>query len=285
MRYVKWLCFGVMTIAVVLAGCSRSGAPKVETISGRPDGAEAHANGAHTAHGTGPNGGVIFDLGAFHAEILINHENNEATVLILTPEDNKPARIVADVLTLTTRETKTRQGRAVPRVTVQLVAQDKSDGTASRFVGRDAGLGAVADLEGSVAGLINGKPALGEFKNPSDALAHVRHGEVPESVSGTPAERELFLTPGGIYTSADIMANGNTLPSLKFRDISWPHDDDLKPGDKVCPVTANKADSRCHWIVNGKTYEFCCTPCLDKFVKWAKQDPKKVKEPDSYIQK
>lgn len=279
MRYVKSLCPGLLAIVLGLTGCDRSGTPKVETAAKPAVAASGHEDGKHTAHGIGPNGGVIFDLGAFHAEILVDRDKNEATVLILTPEDNKPARITAGALTLTTRETTTKDGKTIPRVTVQLLPQDTgSGGTASKFVGRDKGLATIADLDGAVAGLINGKPAVGEF-------THAKHGDVPEGVSGTPAERALFLTPGGIYTSSDIKANGNTVPSQKFRDVSWPHDDDLKPGDKVCPVTANKADPRCNWIVNGKKYEFCCTPCLDKFIKWAKQDPAKVKEPDSYIQK
>jgi len=108
---------------------------------------------------------------------------------------------------------------------------------------------------------------------------------MPPDVSGTPFERDLFLTPGGLYTRDDIHANGNVVPSAKLKGISWPHDDALKAGDKVCPVTANKADSRCSWIVNSKTYEFCCTPCLDKFVKLAKEHPEKIKEPGEYIQK
>jgi hypothetical protein len=107
----------------------------------------------------------------------------------------------------------------------------------------------------------------------------------PKGVSGTPFERELFLSPGGVYSEADIKANGNTVPSAKYRGISWPHDETLNSGDKVCPVTANKADERCSWIVNAKKYEFCCTPCLDKFVKLAKEQPAKIKDPAEYIQK
>ena len=108
---------------------------------------------------------------------------------------------------------------------------------------------------------------------------------MPKGVSGTPFERELFLKPGGVYSEADIKANGNTVPSEKFASIRWSHEDDLKKGDKVCPVTANKSDERCYWIVNAKKYEFCCTPCLDKFVKLAKEQPEKIKDPDQYIQK
>src|SRR5262245_65014013 len=278
MRSVNWLSPVLSAVVLTLAGCDRTGAPKVEAGKD-PVATSGHEDGKHTAHGIGPNGGVIFDLGAFHAEVLVNPDERQATVLIMTPEDNRPARIASDGLTLTTKESRTRDGKVVPRFTVQLVPQARgADGTASKFMGRDAALATVADFEGAVAGLINGKPGLGEF-------TLTKHGDVPVGVSGTSAERDLFLTPGGIYTTADIKANGSTVPSQKFRDVSWPHDDDLKPGDKVCPVTANKADPRCNWIVNGKKYEFCCTPCLDKFIKWAKQDPNKVKEPDSYIQK
>jgi hypothetical protein len=125
--------------------------------------------------------------------------------------------------------------------------------------------------------VIDGKPYFGEFKEKP-------HEKLPD-IGGTPYERELHLTPGGIYTAADIKANGNTVPSVKYKDISWPHDDDLKPGDKVCPVTTNKADERCVWTVNGKPYKFCCTPCLDKFVKWAKKEPEKIKDPEAYVHK
>ena len=109
--------------------------------------------------------------------------------------------------------------------------------------------------------------------------------DMPKGVSGTPFERELFLKPGGVYSDADIQANGNTVPSAKYGGISWPHEDEIQKGDKVCPVTANKSDERCHWIVNAKRYEFCCTPCLDKFVKWAKEQPEKIKDPADYVRK
>jgi hypothetical protein len=141
------------------------------------------------------------------------------------------------------------------------------------------------EFEGEISAVVDSKPYAGSFKEVPHKPGHgsARHKGMPEGVGGTPLERDLFLTPGGLYTVADISANGNTLPSEKYKGVSWPHDDDLKPGDKLCPVTDNKADPRCEWIVNGKRYEFCCTPCLDKFVKWAKQQPGRIKEPEAYI--
>ena len=75
---------------------------------------------------------------------------------------------------------------------------------------------------------------------------------------------------------ADIKANGNTVPEEKFKGKTWEHADDLKVGDKTCPVTKNKAETECAWVVQGQTYEFCCPPCLDKFIGWAHHQPEKI---------
>jgi hypothetical protein len=98
-------------------------------------------------------------------------------------------------------------------------------------------------------------------------------------------ERKLYLTPGGIYTQADIEANGNMTVSQKFASFQAAHDLNPKVGDKICPVTLTKANPKCSWIVGGKTYEFCCPPCVDEFVKLAKSKPEDVKEPEHYVKR
>jgi YHS domain-containing protein len=50
-------------------------------------------------------------------------------------------------------------------------------------------------------------------------------------------------------------------------------------------VTLTKANPKCAWIVGGKTYEFCCPPCVDEFVKTAKEQPAEIKEPEDYVKK
>ena len=105
-----------------------------------------------------------------------------------------------------------------------------------------------------------------------------KEGGIPEK------DRTMFLVPGGIYTAADIAANGSTTPGVKFKDIDWDHGKPVA-GEKVCPVTDNKADPKCAWIVGGKTYEFCCTPCVRNFVELAKKEPAKIKKPEEYVQK
>ena len=102
-------------------------------------------------------------------------------------------------------------------------------------------------------------------------------------VAGSSKERELYLTPGGAYTAADIKANGNQLPAQKFRGVKVSHD--LKPnaGERICPITLTKANPGFAWIIGGKEYQFCCPPCVEEFVALAKKDPAAIKAPEAYV--
>lgn len=96
------------------------------------------------------------------------------------------------------------------------------------------------------------------------------------------AERELYLVPGGLYTSSDIEANGGGTASEKFAGFLARHDFDPRPGDRLCPITRTKADERCDWVIGGCRYTFCCPPCIDEFVELAKRDPDRVLPPEAY---
>ena len=110
------------------------------------------------------------------------------------------------------------------------------------------------------------------------------HSAMPIAFAGSDEEyRQLYLTPGGAYTRADIEANGNTTPRQTFRGFQARHDFAPRPGDRLCPITRTKADSRCAWIIGGRTYQFCCPPCIDEFVRLAKQDPSQIQAPQDYI--
>jgi YHS domain-containing protein len=98
-------------------------------------------------------------------------------------------------------------------------------------------------------------------------------------------ERALYLTPGGIYTEADIKANGSVTAGDKYKGKMAKHDMKPKAGDKVCPITMTKANPKFTWIIGGKTYEFCCPPCIDEYVLLAKTSPKEVLDPSEYIKK
>jgi YHS domain-containing protein len=105
---------------------------------------------------------------------------------------------------------------------------------------------------------------------------------MPSSVAPD-EERQLYLTPGGKYTEADIKANGNVTASQKFKGVVSKHDAKPKPGDRICPVSMTKANPDFTWIVNGKPYQFCCPPCVDEFVKGAKERPDELQDPDVFI--
>lgn len=110
------------------------------------------------------------------------------------------------------------------------------------------------------------------------------HDDMPAGVDAD-EERALYLTPGGIYTEADIKANGSVTASEKFKGKMAKHDMKPKAGDKICPITMTKANPKFTWVIGGKAYEFCCPPCIDEYVLLAKTSPKEVLDPSEYIKK
>ncbi len=105
---------------------------------------------------------------------------------------------------------------------------------------------------------------------------------MPQTVTAD-AVRDLYLTPKGLYTAADIAANGSATAAEKYRGFHSAHDFAPKPGDPICPITQTKANAQCTWIVGGRTYQFCCPPCIDEFMKLARESPEKIKGPAEYV--
>jgi len=96
-------------------------------------------------------------------------------------------------------------------------------------------------------------------------------------------EQKLFLTPGGKYTAADIAANKRGIASVVYRGIMAAHSMKPKKGSIICPITNTLANPQFTWIVDGKTYRFCCPPCIAEFVRQAKEKPKTIHPPAYYI--
>jgi hypothetical protein len=159
---MKYFCsFSAALLTVGLAiGCAKTEPTPLAKGSTAKTGSESEPH----AHGHGPNGGVVFDFGKYHAEFTVDHGNQAATVLILGDDEKTPTAVAATELILNIKETKTKEGKAVPTMTISLTPADAKDGKASKFVGKDAGIGNVADFEGTVSGDVDGKPAMGEFK-------------------------------------------------------------------------------------------------------------------------
>ena len=165
MTYLKTVGL-VLAATMSVAGCSQSGGTTktAATTKTTTTTADTAKKVDHDPHGKGPNGGVVFDLGKYHAEFTVDHDKKECTVLVLGKDEKTPTPVAAKELTLTTKETKTKEGKVVPPMTIKMVPKDESGGKATRFAGSDPGLGNVADFEGTVLGEIDGKPSQGEFK-------------------------------------------------------------------------------------------------------------------------
>jgi hypothetical protein len=158
MMYLKWMTPGLLVAALWTAGCTKS---SDSTTAGTGTTA---APVAEHAHGTGPNGGVVFDLGGHHAEFTVDHPKKECTILVLGDDEKSPTAVAATELILNIQETKTADGTVVAPMTITMSPVNAADGKAATFVGTDPGIGNVADFAGTVSGEIDGKPAMGEFK-------------------------------------------------------------------------------------------------------------------------
>jgi hypothetical protein len=161
MNVTKYLCLALLLGAV--AGCDDK---KPDSSKEPPKGTKKDDKKSEHGHGAGPNGGVIFDFGKDHAEFTVNHDKKECYILFIDGDNEKakPLAVAATELTVTTKPSKTKDGKDVPAMTIKMKPTDAKDGKATKFVGTDPGLGNVADFEGNVVGEVGGKPAEGEFK-------------------------------------------------------------------------------------------------------------------------
>jgi len=151
----------MLVATVVYVGCAKSDeAAKPSATSG----STVPATPPEHTHGTGPNGGVVFDFGGHHGEFTVDHGKKECMVVVLGDDEKTPTPVTATELILVTQETKMGDGTAVAPMTITLKPADTKDGKATKFVGSDPGLGNVADFAGTVSGEVDSKPAQGEFK-------------------------------------------------------------------------------------------------------------------------
>jgi YHS domain-containing protein len=160
---------------------------------------------------------------------------------------------------------------------------NEQEGTSSRFVGQfdrrpdqeQVGLSLTIPIDDKTY-RVQWRPenlAPGQFATSDPGM--------PQAVTATTA-KSLFLTPGGKYTAEDIAANGRTTATQKYGSQMSMHNAHPKPGDRICPITDTVANPKFSWVVSGKKYLFCCPPCIEEFVKQAKEKPKSVKEPLAY---
>ena len=157
MKILKMSGLGLSLIALCATGCSKPSepAPAKPRVPAAPV--------AEHSHGSGPNGGVVFDLGSYHAEFTVDHGKKQCTIVFLGDDEKTPSAVTATEFILNIQETKTADGTVVAPMTVTMEPSDAEDGKATTFVGTDPGIGNVADFAGTLSGEIDGKPAMGEF--------------------------------------------------------------------------------------------------------------------------
>ncbi|MEO8268348.1 MAG: hypothetical protein ABI557_01435 [Aureliella sp.] len=240
----------------------------------------AAANAEEHAHIPGSHGGIIIPIGSdsYHAEAVIEKDGT-FRLLMLGADETRIQEV--DIQPVKAYVKAAGESDATP-IEMKAIPQDGDvDGKTSQFVGKlpETAIGSAVDV--TIPNLRIG----GERFRVGFTTAVQQHDSgMPAAVTGT-EEQKLYFTPGGKYTQADIEANGKLSAGQKFRGFMSKHDMSPKPGDFICPVTFTKANPKIEWIVDSKKYLFCCPPCVDEFVRMAKEEPGQVKEPQDYVQK
>ena len=241
MQTSKLLSLSALVFALAVVGCGPQGGSTPKTSDDKKTDKGAKKDDDHD-HGDGPHGGTIIEFGKIHAEFTVNHKTQEATVYILDGDAKKAEPILTDKLLLSIKN---------PQFQVDLKAvptDGEPKGKSSRFVGKHEKLGVEQEFEGTVSGEIDGKPYLGDFKEKPDhdkkqSRGSDDHPKEERVVKADAAEdRQLYLTPGGIYTDDDIHASRDMVPSVKYKSFKAAHDIKPKSSDRLCPITLTKAN-------------------------------------------
>ncbi|MEZ6150217.1 MAG: hypothetical protein R3C09_08850 [Pirellulaceae bacterium] len=141
----------------IVAGCSKQ-IPVTEPPSSTDN--QQSSIEDHHGHGAGPHDGTVADWGGgkYHVEFTVDHDKQEATVYILGADETTAIPIDAAEIDLSISD-------PAMQVTLKATPQDGDPaGKASRFVGNHEKLGVVQEYAGTIAGVIDGTPFSGDFK-------------------------------------------------------------------------------------------------------------------------
>jgi YHS domain-containing protein len=242
----------------------------------------AVVEGEH-AHKPSAHGGIIVPIGSdsYHAEAVF--EQGGALRLYTLGRDEAQVMEVDEQ----TLQGFVRQEGMPDAQSIELAPNPQADdrkGKTSLFIGKLPESMVGKKVEVTIPSIRIGEERfrLG-FQSVPDSSEHQNSDDhqMPAKVADD-QERKLYLTPGGKYTQADIEANGNQVASAKFAGIKAQHDAKPQSGDALCPISMTKANPKFSWMIDGKTYEFCCPPCVDEFVAMAKETPEKLLPPEAY---
>lgn len=268
--------FALLTgLVAIVVGCSKSEPRGDQANKPNAPNVQATAPAQEHGHKEGTHQGVIIEIGRdnYHAEAVFE---KDGAFRLYTLGKDEAVVLEVDAQALEAYVKADGDMESTP-ITLEADPQ-KADpkGKTTRF-------------SGTLPEALRAKPLTVTVPNITIAGQRFRFAfsmkpPMPGRVLGE-KEKTLYLTPGGRYSLADIKANGTTVPSVKFQGVISEHDMDPKAGDKICPITETKANPSFTWIVGGKPYEFCCPPCIDEFLKKAKESPESIKAPEAYRKK
>lgn len=304
MKKTDWLIASLVSSSalgvLIIAGCnptnqvSDAGVKKSQSTleqnkPGNPKGSDLQSTAttpleSDTEHGhkAGAHGGIMVSLGrdSYHVEAVVE---SDGTIRLYTL--GKDETRVIDVESQSMKGFVKAEGDADSKsIAFEPSPQDgDAENKTSLFVGKLPSelIGRKLDVTIPNIRIAGERFRLG-FQSGQES-----HGDSPEMPDklAAGAEKELYLTPGGWYTSADIIANGSVTASQKFKGIKSEHDMKPKVGDRLCPISGTKANPKFAWIIDGKSYEFCCPPCVDEFLTSAKSSKDPLPDPGSFIKK
>jgi hypothetical protein len=268
---------GFAALVLLAAGCQNGSEQRPAAKGDKPADAKASSDAEH-GHKAGQHGGTIVEIGRdnYHAEAVFG-DKGAVRLFMLAKDEAQIQEVEGQTLSA---YAKADGGTQAAEFTLEPKPRaDDAKGKTSVFEGT-----LPAELHGKRVEVtvttirIEGGRFRFAFKN----FREGQHAAMPAAASSEKA-KALYLTPGGKYTEADIKANGGVTARQKFGDEMAEHDMNPKKGDKICPVTETKANPKFSWVVGGKSYEFCCPPCVDEFVKTAKVKPDQIKDPAAYV--
>lgn len=264
--------------------CGIAAAFGIVLFTARPGAGGSHDARKHSHESS--HGGAVQAVGNHHAEAVME-KGGTLRLFVLGRDESELVPVAEQKLRVQVQEEGELESQAV-----ELIADPQPgdpEGQASSFAGR-----LPEELTGKPLTVALTLPLAGKAYRTRFELKPHRadeiHPEMAEMLSMPPAAgsdevSELYGRPGGLYTEADIRVNGSRPAAEKFRGIVSIHDKHPRPGERICPITSTKANPRFTWTIGGKAYLFCCPPCIDEFVKRAKEQPESIEPPQSYVQK
>lgn len=270
---------------MALVGCNqpssstKTPATLVDGAATTPKSEKNKASEEEHPHIAGAHGGIVIPIGSdsYHAEAVIE-KDGQFRLLMLGADETRIQEV--DVQAVKAYIKAAGDTDATP-IDMKAVPQDgDASGKTSQFVGLlpESAIGKAIDVT-----IPNLRIGTERFRVGFTTAVQQHDSGMPAAVSGA-EEQKLYFTPGGKYTQADIDANGKLPAGVKFRGLMTKHDMAPKTGDFICPVTFTKANPKVEWQIDGKKYLFCCPPCVDEFVRMAKEEPDSLKAPEDYVQ-